>query len=138
MKVRWNEKYTTIAVYTFLVLVAAILFLFLLLNLASISSVLSTFFAIISPFIWGFAIAYILNRPLHFFEDTVYARLNRKKPRPKLVRGLSVTTVILLFILILAGLIWIILPQLVDSIVRLFDQLPNYFQEFIAWLKGVL
>ena len=138
MKVRWNEKYTTIAVYTFLVLVAAILFLFLLLNLASISSVLSTFFAIISPFIWGFAIAYILNRHLHFFEETVYAGLNRKKPRPKLVRGLSVTTVILLFILILAGLIWIILPQLVDSIVRLFDQLPNYFQEFIAWLKGVL
>ena len=71
MKVRWNEKYTTIAVYTFLVLAAAILFLFLLLNLASISSVLSTFFAIISPFIWGFAIAYILNRPLHFFEETV-------------------------------------------------------------------
>ena len=35
-------------------------------------------------------------------------------------------------------MIWIILPQLVDSIVRLFDQLPNYFQEFIAWLKGVL
>lgn len=49
MKVRWNEKYTTIAVYTFLVLVAAILFLFLLLNLASISSVLSTFLPSSAP-----------------------------------------------------------------------------------------
>jgi len=138
MKIDWNEKYTTIALYVFLVLASAILFTFILLNLAPIFGILSAFFAIISPFIWGFAIAYILNRPLHFFEEKVYASINRSKPRPRLVRGLSVTTVILLFFLLLAGIIWIVIPQILQNVSHLAERLPFYFQDFIEWLQNTL
>lgn len=138
MKIDWKKNYTTIAVYCFLVIAAAIAFLLILLNLGEIFSGLGAFLAILSPFIWGFAIAYILNRPLTFFEKKVYASLSNKKPRPKLVRALSVTTVYLLFLALLAGLLWIIIPGLLNSISGLFDALPSYLKDFSAWLQNLV
>ena len=138
MKVRWNQEYKTKSVYVFITGALLMLFLTILLNLAGIFDALGTLLAIISPFIGAFAIAYILNRPMNFFEKKVFSFLNRSKPRPRLVRGLSVATVMLLFVAILGGLIAIIIPQLVASISNLIAQLPSYFQEFVAWLRGIM
>lgn len=138
MKVRWNQEYKTKAVYVFITGALLMLLLMILLNLAGIFDALGTFFAIISPFIAAFAIAYVLNRPLNFFENKVFAFLSRKKPRPKLVRGISVAVVMLLFLVVIGGLIAIIIPQLVVSISNLITQLPQYFQEFVAWLRGIM
>lgn len=138
MKIKWNQEYTTRAVYCFLVAAAIILFLLLLLNLGGIFDGLGLLLSIISPFIWGFAIAYILNRPLLFFENKVFSFLSKKKPRSRVAHGLSVAVVSILFIVVLAGLVWIILPQLAESVLNLVSSLPSYFQSFSTWLQDIL
>ncbi len=49
----------------------AIAFFLFLLNLEMMQGFLGSFIDILTPFIVGFAIAYILNSPLNFFENTI-------------------------------------------------------------------
>ena len=77
------------------------------------------FFDVISPFIAGFVVAYLLNSPVKFFERKVYRRLRWK-------RGLSITTVYILAIALVAFLINMILPQIVSSVTELIANLKGY------------
>ncbi len=138
MKVNWNEKYTTIAVYTFIVLAAAILLLLLLLNVPVAFSAIGKFLSIINPFLWGFAIAYVLNRPIRFFETKVFFFFNRKKPHPKFIKCLSIGVVYILFIASAIGLILIIIPELSDSITNFTNNLPHYITDLNTWWQGVI
>ena len=137
MKIRWNQEYNTRTVYVIIAACVILLFFAILLNLAGIFDAIGLVLTILSPFLWGFAIAYILNRPMIFFETKVFAFVNRTKPRPRLARGLAVVVVMLIFLAILVGLIWIIIPQLIESLSGLIRQLPEYFQQFSVWVSDV-
>ena len=138
MKVKWNLEYTTKSVYAIIVGCAVALFILIMLNISGIFDVFGVLLSILTPFLWAFAIAYILNRPVHFFETKVFSFMSRQKNRHKAVRGLSVAVVLILSLLIVAGLVWILVPQLVESLTSLVDQLPLYFDSFVEWLRSTL
>ena len=71
MKIEWNNKYTTIATYVFIVACSVILFYLSLSQLGMVLSKISGAIGILQPFIMGFSIAYILNFILKFFENKV-------------------------------------------------------------------
>ncbi len=135
MKKPWNHDYNTKAVYAILVGCVLIAFIFLMMNLSGVFSAMGTFLGIISPFLWGFAIAYILSSPLKFFETRVFGWLNRKKPRPRLINGLSVTLSILVFLAIIVGLVWIIFPNITNSVIMLIEAFPEYIRSFQETLQ---
>lgn len=137
MKLKWNEKYTTVALYAFFVLAGGIGVFFLLWNTPALFSAIGGFLRIINPFLWAFAMAYVLNQPLRFFEKKVYAFLNKKKPRPRLVKGLSVATVYIIFLSFIIGLILIIIPELGSSISRFAESLPDYIEQLDLWWNGL-
>ena len=68
MKPQWDQKYTTIAVYTAIVLIFGVLCVFFFLNFEEIGDAISTFFHICSPLIYGAFIAYILNPLMKLYE----------------------------------------------------------------------
>lgn len=82
---------------------------------AAVGSVLDVF----TPFIAGFVIAYLLNSPVDFFERRVYK--NRKGKR-----ALSIVTVFLIAVAVIAILLQLILPQVADSIRQLLSNLTAY------------
>ena len=59
MKIDWNKKYNTIAVYVFLVIAAVILFYLGLSRISALFDKIEVVLSILQPFIIGFAIAYI-------------------------------------------------------------------------------
>ena len=61
MKIDWNRKHTTLAVYAFLVLSAVCCIVFVLFHLAGILQAANKFIQVIHPVLWGFALAYLLN-----------------------------------------------------------------------------
>ena len=75
MKLNFNKRDTTMAVYAFLVLAAAILFYGLLNNFPVVGRAFSTVLGLISPFIYAFGIAYILNPILKFIERAILSPL---------------------------------------------------------------
>ena len=84
------------------------------------------FFSIISPFLVGVFIAYLLYVPCRNIENIL------KKSKIKIVsnksRVLSVFTVYIIAILILIILMNFILPVIIDSIVDLINNIQGYYE----------
>ena len=90
MKLNFNKRDTTMAVYAFLVLAAAILFYGLLNNFPVVGRAFSTVLGLISPFIYAFGIAYILNPILKFIERAILSPLLGKHVSGKCIRAVAV------------------------------------------------
>ncbi len=138
MKIEWNRKYTTIAVYAFIVLASAGLFFIILSGLSEFTRAIGSYISILYPFLYGFVIAYILNFFMIFAEKwlnrTALKKEKFKQPRKVLALILAYFFAAAFIALFLA----FILPQLISSITGLVRELPRYIQnisEFISQLS---
>ena len=78
MKINWNTKYTTIAIYTFIIAASSIIFYLVSSQIDVFSNNLDAIFTTLQPFIIGFAIAYLLNFILKFYEDRIIKKTKTK------------------------------------------------------------
>lgn len=108
----------------------AIGFYYVLQNLATLRGALSFLLSVLSPFLYGVTLAFVMNLILRFFEKKVFASLNRKD-RPlwrKLRRPVCLTLTVLLFFGAVTLLLVIILPSLAESCMALAGNLSGYLQ----------
>ena len=99
-----------------------------------------TVFNILSPVIYGLFLAYLLNKPINFFERTVFRKIGGKtlaSARAKR-RAASVSTVMLITLLLLVGAIVLLVKQVAPSIEALANRLPAYFTEAMEWIRRTL
>ena len=120
-----ENTYLNWGLTAFLVIAACILFYFLLKVLPIFAIVIKKIAKILSPFIWGLIITYLLA-PL-------MRRLEKKMPR-----WLAVVICLLLLLLILTALVYLILPQLYDSLETMVVSSPEYFDRAMAWIQKTL
>ena len=71
MKINWNNKYATIAMYAFLVICGSILLYLGIARFTEIKSGINDFIGTLQPFIIGTALAYLLNFILKFYEKNI-------------------------------------------------------------------
>ena len=102
-----------------IVLLVAILFYVGLNHFDVITIRIDKFMGVLSPFIVGFAIAYLLNTPMCFFERKLFAN-NKYK------RALSILLVYLLAFAVVAILLGLIIPQVVQSVKDLAGNMQGY------------
>ena len=114
-------------IVTYIVILAYVIF-----NFKKIVSGGGNIISIISPFIIGIAIAFVLNLAMVIFESKLLKFLDYEKYKKysKLKRPLSVTLTFLSVFLAIVGLIRFIIPQLIDSISTLTDTIPAYIKSF--------
>jgi len=141
MKVEWNKKYTTIAVYTIIVALVITLIVLFFLNISFFGGVIGTFFSILMPFIVGFAVAYLLLRPSKYIERKWLAFMERRRPRPKARRMMAVFITYIIAMGLLALLVYFVIPQLIESAALLFINIPSYLNTLettiVAWLQSL-
>lgn len=109
-------------------------------NLSSVAGFLSGLIKILAPVIVGFCLAFILNILMNFFENKVFKRLGKSKKRiaNSLLRPLSlVSTIVTMFGFIIL-LMFIIIPQLEDSIMLLVEKVPVYYADFVSWIDSLV
>lgn len=138
MKIEWNRKYTTIAVYSLIVIATSILFLFTITRLNMFLSILKKMLGILSPFIMGFIFAYILNPIVKFFEYKCYNKIFKKKPKKKLSRVLSLVTTYILTVLVFSAIVAFIVPSVIDSLFGIADNMPTYINNVQNWATDLL
>ena len=135
---RWDRKYLYWGITAFLVIAASILFYLALRFLPDLRKSIASLGKILSPFIWGFVITYLIAPLMKGLEKHVFGPLCRrlfpKKGGQKLARGLSVLLAELILVAILAGLVYLILPQLVDSIRMIYDNRNEYYNTITRYL----
>ena len=116
-----KSYFTDSAVKNTITLCAAVRFYLALNNIPTIKAVFSNAISIISPFIYAFAIAFILNRPMMWFERTLFKDKKKK-------RILSVAVTFTIAISLISVLMVLVLPQIGLSIADLVEAMPGFIQ----------
>ena len=129
MKINWNNKYATIAMYAFLVICGSILLYLGVSHISSIKASINDFIKTLQPFIIGGTLAYLLNFILKFYEDKVLSYDFFKKLKKSGKRGVGLLLTYITASIITYLFIQFVLPQLVESIVGLVNNIPEYLNE---------
>ena len=126
MKIDWNKKYTTISVYAFLVICASIIFFSIIGEIDAFTTKLGWVVSTLQPFIIGFVMSYLFNFILVFYEEKVLVFDLVKNLKKKSKRGISIVLTYLTVFFIIALFMQFVLPQLVDSLAGLVNDVPTY------------
>jgi len=93
---------------------------------------------IVSPFIYGFVMAYLLSPVYNLIIRKLYPLLSKKSMKKKtaltISRVVASVVAILLLVGVVGGMIALVVPQLFDSVSRVSDTLPSAFRRFTAWV----
>mgnify|MGYP002347794109 CR=1 FL=1 len=114
-----------------IVVLVGISFYFTLYRFAEVRAKIAMILSVISPFTTGFVIAYLLNSPMCFFERSLYQK-------SKYRRGLSIVTVYLLAVVILAILLNLIIPQVIQSMTDLVMNMENYLDQLNVLVQSLI
>ena len=98
-----------------------------------LGAILGTAWSVLTPFIIGAAVAFVLNVPMRCIE-----RLLRGIKRPGLRRALAITLTLISVILVLVGVIWLLVPQLVETVKSLVVSIPGFFNRLQLQVKDFI
>lgn len=138
MKIDWNKKYTTIAIYCLIVIFLSISFYLALTKFSKLSELTNAFFTILKPFILGFALAYLFNFILEFYEKGVIDKYAKKDITIKRKRALSLILTYLTVVLVIALFMRFILPQVANSLARLLTDFPRIMDELYDYSSNLI
>lgn len=100
----------------------------------SISGFLSKLLGAASPLFIGAVVAYFINLPMHFFESKLFSKT--KKPfLQKIKRPLCLCLAIISFLLVIALIIGLVVPQLISCIQLIIAKAPDAIDQIILLLK---
>lgn len=144
-KFNWDKKYLYWGITAFCVIACAILFFMALNYLPLLGKIVGSLMRILSPFIWGLVITYLLAPLMHACQKSLFDplcrriyRKNKKKDGAKLSRGLSVLLSEVVFLAVITALVYLILPQLYNSILTIVQNSNTYIENTTAWLEKLL
>ncbi len=109
-------------------------------NLSSVASFFKSALAIFASLIIGFCLAFILNIPMNVLENKVFKGLksSKKELSNKLCRPLSLIATVILTFGFIVLLLFIIIPQLYDSVALIIEKVPGYYESFVAWVDDLI
>ena len=106
-------------------------------NINVVAKAVSWATGLVAPLILGAAIALILNVPMRFFESHIWSK-TKKKALQKLRRPVSFIISLVLIIGILAGVIWLVIPELVDAVKVIVQSVIDLVNKLSAMEKAEL
>ncbi|MBQ7360174.1 MAG: AI-2E family transporter [Lachnospiraceae bacterium] len=114
-------------------LIFAAALVLLIIYSGSVWSGIEMFFGILTPFLAGGAIAFVLNMPMNWVEKKWFGKWNGRVAA-KMKRPISMVIAILLIVLIVALIMLIIVPQVGESLAELGVQIPAFFNSTLVTL----
>lgn len=137
------HKYLNIGLTAFGVIAASMLLFFCLFRLKELMTMLGHLAGILRPFIYGLAIAYLLNPVFDWLYNGISRILERplrKYPsqRESMSKVLSSLISVLLLLAIIYALLALILPELYNSIMTFADNLSSNLKVAERWLRKIL
>ena len=123
----FNTKYLSVSFYALLVIFLGTLIIKALTDWQSVAGIINAFLKVLSPFILGFCIAFILNPLVEWIQKNICNKLLRlKKEKPAHIVSMILTYI--LIIGLLAWLLMVVIPQIYFSLVDLIDLISaQYF-----------
>lgn len=98
---------------------------FILLNLGTIVGFADTLWRILSPFLLGGALAFVLNVPMRIVETRLLSFMERIPGARRFKRALAMLLVLALAILVIYLLMSMIIPELISTLTTVFNAIPG-------------
>ncbi len=141
---RWDKKYLYWGMTAFLVIVASVVFYLILSDFSKIGNAIGKFITILSPFIWGLVISYLLCPLTNIYERHVFEplvayigkKLKGKEPKRKnAAKALAVLFSMLTLLALIAAFIWLVAPQLLQSLQSIVLNSSDYINSVYGWIE---
>lgn len=120
----------------FLVALALIVIFWALNNIALLQNALSTLLNVISPFLIGFAMFFVLNISVKFIEKHLL-KLNKGKRIPGL-RLLSVIASLIFYGLVISFLVFLVLPDIQETVSYFISAVPEQIDNTVNWIMELI
>lgn len=137
MKLNFSSNTVKNTISNIIVLSVAIILYFVIKNISIFFVGTKEILRILMPFVYGFAIAYILDIPMKVFERTILKPLD-KNGNLKLKRTLAITITYILAGIIIAIVIAILIPELARSIGTLIENIPDYAHSLEVYFTEIV
>lgn len=111
------------------IVAVSVLFYLICQNMGYYLSSLRVLLGYLSPFAGGVVLAYVLNPIVHNAHKYIFKR------DPKL-RWAAILIAYLVAALVVAALVWLVVPQVIESLTRLFNNIPAYAASMQAFVDG--
>lgn len=99
-----------------------------------VNALKNTLYRVFSPFMLGGVLAFILNVPMRFLENTPF----KKVKNPVVKRSLAVVVTFIALLLVVALVAWLLVPQLIETLNALIPALVNFASRLEAAFKTFL
>ncbi len=146
MKIYTNKKYSTIALYAAAVIALNVLLVLALFNIGEILDAAAGLLTVLNPVIWGIVIAFLIN-PIMMGTEEVLLRVFKKKKKDgeeeepqqggMILRGISVTVASIIFLGIVIGLVAVVVPELINSVMDIFNNASEIAGSVQKWINKV-
>ena len=134
-----NIKDELLKVKPWLIIISfAALMVFIVINFGAIINILGIVFSNLNVLFYGLVMAFVMNIPMVKIENAILNNTSDESIIRKFKRGISITLSAILFIAVITMLIMFILPELSESIIRLINNLANYFNSLIGNINQFL
>ena len=130
-----NDRYTSIAIYAFIVLALLMLGVVVCINVPYIFQQLLLFTRILRPVTFALVLAYICNPIIRYTEHKILKKLQGK---PHLSRALSIALSYLFLLIIVAILLFMIVPQILYNYQDFTANIVRYINLLTERLEGWL
>ena len=134
MKRLFDSKVGQLALVGFLVIAASIAFYFFMFHISTIFNAIKKLFSILTPFIIGLVLAYIMNPLVKLFEKNIFKGVKRNNYR----RNLSIFCSVVIILGALIGLMAVVIPQLLYSAQSLAINASSYANNLEKTITGWL
>lgn len=122
----------------FCVIVASVLVFYLLNWLPILWKVFRKFLNILSPFIYGFVMAYLLMPIFNWLTRLLVPKMAGMKKGARLAKGISSILTLAAGVAMVGLVLSMVLPQVVVSIAQLLESMETYLNEIYNWVAGLL
>ena len=133
-KFSWNIKYLTICLYAILVVLASVLIIKAFISWETTTAYFKGFFSVLSPFLWGAFIAFLINPLVKLFDVRLLGKIKPLKKRDKPRRILSLLFSYLIVMLSVLLVCVYLLPQIGLSLTEIINQIPKWIIQVNEWL----
>lgn len=138
MKIDWNKKYNTIAIYSLVVVFVSVLFVYFTFNFSDIRIIYRKILSILKPFLIAGFIAYILNFLMEIFENLLFKlKYFQNEKKKKIARLISIFVTYSIFIMLIVVLVNNIIPHIYYSIYDIIVNLPYYTEKITEFLTNL-
>lgn len=118
-----------------ILVITGILLFWFINNLALIGSVIVKLIKVLSPFILGIALAFVLNIPMTKIENGLNKLTKNKKNHNRII---SIILSLIIFILIISFVLFLLIPEIINNIESLISSIPTIVANIETWTLNLL